>query len=350
MTVAPVYFDVFTYQQITPEEGSLWSIESPESSLGRYLVGPAFFDPQVNGFAGVDFQDPDITREALEHAVARIHRSGCAHFLLTLITSSPEFLEEQFRKLAGILKVSPQLSETILGFHLEGPFISCEAGFHGAHPKRHTCPPSLSLFERWQAASGGRIQMVTLAPEWPGSMEFIQTLSRQGVCVSLGHSNASLETLAEAVTAGARLFTHLGNGSPKTLPRHDNIWQRVLATPGLMASIIPDGIHIPPFVVGNMVRSMGPGRVVFITDAMSAAGSPPGEYQIGELKVQVGEDRVVRQPDGSGLAGSSLSAIDGFYNVTRFGGLSADGAWWGWTRMRTLLFPGLQAPRLRVAF
>jgi N-acetylglucosamine-6-phosphate deacetylase len=350
MTSVPACFDVFTYQRVSPDGSALWSIDPTESPSGRYLVGPAFFDPQVNGFAGVDFQDPGISREALEHAVSEIHRSGCSHFLLTLITSSPEFLEEQFRRIGGFLEASPHLFETILGFHLEGPFISSEQGYYGAHPGHFTCPPSTALFERWQAASGGRIRMITLAPEWPGSLELIRSLSREGVFVSLGHTNASLETLNEAVNAGARLFTHLGNGSPGTVPRHDNIFQRVLATPGLMASLIPDGIHIPPFTLGNLVRTLGPGRVVFTTDAMSAAGAPPGEYRIGEMTVQVGEDRAVRQPNGGGLAGSSLRAIEGFYNVTRFGGLSADGAWWGWTRLRTLMFPGLEAPRIRVAF
>ncbi len=349
MTTTPVCFDVFTYQRISPDEDSLWKIGPAVSPSGCYLLGPAFFDPQVNGYAGIDFQDPDLTCEALEHAVNEIHRAGCSHFLLTLITSSPELLEERFRRIGGFLDTSPHLSETILGFHLEGPFISNEPGFHGAHPKHHIRSPNLPLFERWQKASGGRIRMVTLAPEWPGSIEFIRSLSSQGVFVSLGHTNASLETLSEAAAAGARLFTHLGNGSPGSIPRHDNIFQRVLATSGLIASLIPDGIHIPPFAFGNMVRALGPGRVVFTTDAMSAAGSPPGEYWIGEMLVQVGEDRAVRLPDRSGLAGSSLNAVEGFRNVVRFGSLSADGAWRGWTWLRSLMFPGLQAPRIRVA-
>lgn len=348
--MTPGDYDVFTHQRVLHGEGSFWTAGARESATGHYLVGPAFFDPQVNGYAGVDFQDPDITREGLEHVVTEIRRAGCSHFLLTLITGDPLFLEEQFQRIGNLLDASPHLSETVLGFHLEGPFISSEPGFYGAHPQRYTCPPSLPLFKRWQAASGNRIRMITLAPEWPESIEFIRTLSQAGVFVSLGHSNASLENLSAAVSAGARLYTHLGNGSPGLLPRHDNVLQRVLATPGLMASLIPDGIHIPPFVLGNLVRALGAGRVVFITDAMSAAGSLPGTYRIGELTIHVGEDRVVHQPNGGGLAGSSLTALDGFYNVTRFGGLSADGAWWGWTRLRTLMFPGLEVPLIRVAF
>ncbi len=350
MTTAPPCYDVFTFQKISPDEKSLWCIGPEQCSPESFLVGPAFFDPQLNGYAGVDFQDPDLTREALEHAVEEVHKSGCAQFLVTLITSSPEFLEEQFRKIGKFLDASPSLSESILGFHLEGPFISSEPGFHGAHPRHHTRSPSLSLFERWEKASGARIRMVTLAPEWPGSIEFIRTLARKGIFVSLGHTNASQETLVEAVGAGARLFTHLGNGSPNTVQRHDNIFQRVLATSGLMASLIPDGIHIPPFALGNMVRALGPGRVVFTTDAMSAAGSPPGDYWIGDMLVRVGEDRAVRIPNGTGLAGSSLRAVEGFRNVVRFGGLGVDGAWWAWTRLRSLMFPGLEAPRIRVAF
>src|SRR3990170_393387 len=101
MTRSPVHIDVFTSQRISPDEKSLWTVGDTATAADGYLVGPAFFDPQVNGFGGVDFQDPHITSEALEHVVAGVRRAGCSHFLLTLITNSAEFLEEQFARIGG---------------------------------------------------------------------------------------------------------------------------------------------------------------------------------------------------------------------------------------------------------
>jgi N-acetylglucosamine-6-phosphate deacetylase len=146
------------------------------------------------------------------------------------------------------------------------------------------------------------------------------------------------------------MFTHLGNGSPQRLPRHDNIIQRVLAIPELMASLIPDGIHLPPFVLSNLAHALGTGRLVMTTDCMSAAGAGCGRYTIGQLEVTVGADGIVRLPDGEGFAGSSLQMIDGFYNCIRFGGLGSQAAWYAWTRLRKMMFPRIQAPWLAVPF
>lgn len=191
--------------------------------------------------------------------------------------------------------------------------------------------------------------MLTLAPEWSGSVPFIERVAGEGVTVALGHTDASFDELAASVQAGARLMTHLGNGCPGQLPRHDNIIQRVLALPTLMATLIPDGLHVPPPVLGNLVRTLGPARLAMTTDCMSAAGAPPGRYSLGKLELEVGEDRVVLLPGGSGhFAGSSLRMVDGFYNAIRFGGLDAVGAWRAWTCLRDQMFPGLEAPPLMV--
>lgn len=345
---AAKYFDAFSFQ---PLEGApAEAIAADGGGAPCYLVGPALFDPQVNGFGGVDFQNPDITLEALEHAANELRRAGCPQMLATLVTAAPDALTEQFRRIADCIERSERLREAILGFHLEGPFISPDPPYAGAHPAALTRDPDWKLFTRWQKASGGRIRLVTLAPERAGAAEFTRQAARSGVTVSLGHTNASAAQLWAAVEAGARLFTHLGNGCPGELPRHDNIIQRALAIPDLLASVIPDGIHVPPPSLANLLRALGPGRFVFTTDAMSAAGAPPGRYNFGPLETVVGADRIVRNPGANSLAGSALRPIDGLYNAIRFGGLGADAAWRGWTRLRAQLCPGVAAPQLMIPF
>ncbi len=321
-----------------------------DGSAATYLCGPAFFDPQINGFAGVDFQSSDMTREQLEHAVMALTRTGCAHFLLTVITACMDSLQSQFKLLASLLDESEILREKILGFHLEGPFISSKPGFHGAHPPEHVCDPDWIAFSRLQDSSGGRIRMVTMAPELEGTTGFIERAIKSNVLVSLGHTDASIEQLRAAVRAGARMFTHLGNGCPEQMHRHDNIIQRVLVVPGLLVSLIPDGIHLPPFLVTNLARALGASHTVMTTDAMSAASAPSGQYTLGPLQLTVGADRVVRHPSGMNFAGSCLTPIEGYYNLIRFGGFGAQEAWSAWTRLREYMFPEIQTPWLMVPF
>lgn len=315
-----------------------------------YLAGPALFDPQVNGFAGIDFQRAELTRDAVEHAVEALRKAGCSHFLLTLITAPADFLDDQFARLAEWIESSPRLRAAIPGFHLEGPFISGEKGYVGAHPAECACDPDWALFERWQRAARGRIRVLTLDPAREGAMEFIRRAAAEGVFVCLGHTGASLDELRQAVAAGARLFTHLGNGCPAKMPRHDNIIQRVLAEPGLMVSMIPDGAHLPPFIVESWTRILGPSRVIFTTDAMAAAGAPPGRYTLGRVEVELNEGKPPHPPGMSNLAGSGLTPARGLLNVMRFGGLGAGPAWRAWTSLRDRLFPEIEAPLLLLPF
>lgn len=319
------------------------------TSSERYVVGPALFDPQVNGFAGVDFQDPDLTRDALEHAVIQLQNHACSHCLLTLITADVGFMANQLARISEWLDDSPLLCEAIPGFHLEGPFLSPEEGYIGAHDASACCPPELATFSRLQAASRNRIRMMTMALEPKGSFGFIRDVSKMEVWISIGHSNPSLPQLDEACRAGARSFTHLGNGCPATLHRHENIVQHVLATPGLSVSLIPDGHHVPAPALGNLSRALGASRLFFTTDAMSAAGAPNGRYRFAHLELEVGEDRVVRLPGTRQFAGSCLTPLEGFYNTVVFGGCSVSEAWRAWTWMRDALLPGLESKNIAIA-
>ena len=342
------YYDAFTGKQVRPPAGTVLSVD--DGSASSYIVGPALFDPQVNGFAGIDFQAPTLSRDELEFAVMSIRKAGCAHLLLTLITNSPEFLADQFAGIAGHINESSILRESILGFHLEGPFISPRPGYIGAHSPEFAIEPRWDLFAQWQAASGDRIRMITLAPELRDSVDFIRRANEAGGFVCAGHSDAALDDLAAASNAGLRMFTHLGNGCPAELHRHDNIIQRVLACPQLLVSVIPDGIHLPAPVLANFVGSLGGARLVMTTDAISAAGAPAGSYRLGAATVVVGADRVVMNPGGTNFAGSSLTMIEGIYNTARFGGMGFDGAWRAWTHLRALLFPRVRPPLLKIPF
>src|SRR5207247_8189697 len=117
-----------------------------------------------------------------------------------------------------------------------------------------------------------------------------------GIKISLGHTNASAEILRQAIEAGATGFTHLGNACPRELPRHDNILWRVLDARGLTISLIADGIHVSPALFRLLHRVLDAATIFYTTDAMAAAGAPPGRYAIGALQLEVGPDQIVRQP------------------------------------------------------
>lgn len=281
------------------------------------------FDFQVNGFAQVDFQDPTITAADLITAARALRAHGLAGMFLTLVTNTGERLCAQFQRLESFRRSEPLLDDLIWGYHLEGPWLRPEVGYCGAHPREKMCAPSLALFDRLQAAAGGNIRLVTLAPEWPGSDLFIGELVRQGVHIALGHTNANDAEIDRAIAAGARFATHLGNGVPRILPRHDNVIQRLLARDELYACLIPDGIHLPPFVLKNLYRAKPAGRVLFTTDAISAAGAPPGTYSCNGMRVTVGPDLIVRDPGPSGgFAGSALTPDRGVALTAHFLDLS----------------------------
>ena len=285
------------------------------------MSNAGLFDFQVNGFGGVDFQRDELTAAQLEHAVATLRRCGTAGIFATLITDEIEVLCRRFAAFEKLCAAAPAAGAAILGYHLEGPWLSPEPGYRGAHPPGPMRAPTWADFERLQAAASGRLRLITLAPEWPGSAEFIAAVTKQGVQVSLGHTNATEAQIDDAVRAGARFCTHLGNGCPMQLHRHDNIVQRLLARDDLIACFIPDGVHLPRGVLKNLVRAKPVGSVLFTTDAMAGAGALPGRYTIGPHEIDVGADGVARQPGALNFAGSTLTPDVGVRNVADWLGL-----------------------------
>jgi len=304
---------------LAPGRRGIWL---PRSRPARHEIPrlSGLFDIQVNGFAGVDFQGAP-SRAEVRHACERLHAHGMTRILATFITDTPDALTRRLAAFEALRDADPLISATVVGYHLEGPYLSAEPGYRGAHPGELMKDPHSAEFARWQDAAGGAIRLVTLAPERAGAIEFIAEITQRSVRVSLGHTNASEPTIDEAIRAGATLCTHLGNGCPAELPRHDNIIQRLLARDELIACFIPDGIHLPPAVLRNLIRAKPPGKVLLTTNAMAAAGAPPGRYRLGALEMDVGVDRVVRMPGAKNLAGSALTLDAGVANAAKWLGL-----------------------------
>ena len=282
------------------------------------LVAPGFFDLQVNGFGGVDFNGPAVRGRDVETALERIATTGVTRCLPTLITSPLDVF-------AARAKVFVDLNHpAVAGLHMEGPYLSPADGPRGAHPREHIRPAGLDDFRRRQDAAGGRIRLVTLAPEVPGAIPLIEYLVSTGVRVAIGHTEASGEVIGDAVAAGATLATHLGNGCAAVLPRHPNVIWELLAADRLHASLIVDGHHLPASTVKSFVRAKTPARMILVTDAMAAAGAPPGRYTIGEVTGELDASGRVSLPGTPYLAGSSLTMDRAIATTAAFTGLPLD--------------------------
>jgi N-acetylglucosamine-6-phosphate deacetylase len=274
-----------------------------------------FCDLQVNGFAGIDFNDPAIDADRVHEAAVAMERTGVTRFLATLISAPLD----RFSTCARVLARSPL--PALAGIHMEGPYISPEDGPRGAHRREDVGPASVDDFARRQEAASGRIRIVTVAPEVTGVLPLIERLARDGVLVSIGHTGATPQQVRDAISAGATLSTHLGNGCAQLLPRHPNFLWEQLAADELTAGIIVDGHHLPAATVKAMVRAKTPGRIVLVTDATTAAGQPPGDYMLGSIKVHLDENGRVAVPGQPNLAGSALSIDRAVGNTVRFTGL-----------------------------
>jgi len=254
--------------------------------------------------------------------VRALWRVGTGFLCPTVVTGSFDGICNSFRAIIEACKTDALVAHSVLGIHLEGPYISAEDGPRGAHPLEHVRDPDWDEFQRWQDIAEGQISIVTLAPEKKNAIPFIEKLVANGVVAALGHTNASAGDIRAAIDAGAKLSTHLGNGAHALIRRHPNyIWEQ-LGADELWASLIVDGHHLPPSVAKSMMRAKTLDRCILVSDAVALAGMEPGIYAFAGKSVELTTERCVRLVGTEYLAGSAIELARGIENSVRFAGIS----------------------------
>ena len=287
------------------------------------MNSPAFFDLQVNGYGGVDFNQDNLTADALHRACERLEADGVAGILATVITDHLDRMARRLTNLVRLREADPLAQKLIAGLHIEGPFISPVQGYRGAHPTDAIRPADADEMQLLLDAGDGLTRLVTLAPEQDENARVTKLLASQGVGISAGHTDASIDQLNAALDAGLALFTHLGNGCPMQMHRHDNIVQRALSLADrLQIMFIADGTHVPYTALRNYLRITGTDRTIVVSDAIAPAGLGPGRYTLGRWDLLIGDDMVARAPDGSHFVGSAITMKQAYANLVGPVGLS----------------------------
>lgn len=304
---------------VTTEVGNIVSMKEIDDPADRWIA-PALIDVQLNGIGGFDLNGVDTTVDTVRQIVDVLHKGGVTRFCPTVVTGTKEHMLYCIRTIAEACESDPKVAHAVVGIHVEGPFIAHEDGPRGAHNAKWVRNPDWNEFLEWNEAAGGRICMVTLAPEGPGAIPFYENLQKYGVIGSIGHTAATEEQVQAAVNAGATMSTHLGNGAHPYIKRHPNyIWAQ-LADDRLWAGLIPDGFHLPMSTLKVMIRTKGR-KAILTSDAVNLAGMPPGHYKTHINDEVVLEEngflRLAGTPDI--LAGSTTPLHIGVQNVATSG-------------------------------
>ena len=284
--------------------------------FGDAILAPGFVDIHIHGAAGYDVMSADAAGLAAIERLLAAH--GVTGYSPTTVTAAIDQTLSALERLATAIEQAEQgrasnARAQPLGIHLEGPFISHSR--RGVHPSANLQRPSLNLFDRFWQAARGRVRLMTIAPELEGAMEVIAEAARRGVCVSLGHTDAELETAQAAIAAGARHATHAFNAMRPLNHREPGIIGAMLTDSRLSADIIADGIHVHPAVVDLFLKAKGSDLSVLITDATAATGMPEGRYRLGDMEVEVKDGRCTAEGK---LAGSVLTMDRALRNVMQF--------------------------------
>jgi len=301
-----------------PDPGPLkGTLDHPEATLV-----PAYFDVHIHGAAGHDVME--ATPKALSAIGGFLARHGTGSYLATTVTA---LLDVTLRAVAGLARLieKPELLEAQgdkrqatarpVGIHLEGPFLSQEKC--GVQPREHMLAPDIGVFDRLFEAAEGQIRLMTLAPELPGAVELTAHATARGVRVSVGHSNATAAETRAVIEAGATSATHTFNAMRALNQREPGILGVVLTTDTVFAELICDGIHTSWEMVRLWYRAKGCERAILVTDAMSAAGMPDGEYQLGGITVRLANGRAMAR---GVLAGSVLTLDRALPNLMEYTG------------------------------
>ena len=260
------------------------------------VLAPGLIDIHNHGGAGASYGDDGRANRTAR----RLHREhGTTRQLLSLVTASPDVLMSQLEAAAA----ETMHDGTILGVHLEGPFLARH--HHGAHDPALLRDPEPDLVERLLSAAGGSLRQVTMAPELAHFTESARMLRDAGVVVAVGHTAATFEQAQAAIDAGATLLTHAFNGMPGVHHRAPGPVFAFVENSRCWLEVINDGVHVRPELVRMLCR-LAPGRVALVSDAMAAAGGADGRYRLGNLDVDVAAG-VARLTDGHSIAGSTIT-------------------------------------------
>jgi len=291
------------------------------------MARKGFIDLQVNGYLGVDFSSPDLRAEDIRRITEALCRAGTAGYCATLITSRLDIYRRNLPLIAQAMD-EPGICGRLLGIHLEGPYLSQEEGARGAHQARWMRPPDPAEFDRFQEWAGGRIAILTLAPEIRGATELIRHVRmKHSTRIALGHHLATGEVIVGAVAAGATLVTHLGNGCPNLIHRHDNIILHQLANDSLAAGLITDGNHLPEDFIRVVFKCKGANRVFVVSDSAPIAGLKPGRYTNLGIEVRLTDSGRIEQLDAPYLAGSGCTMAQCMKHLRSLDLLSEDELW-----------------------
>jgi N-acetylglucosamine-6-phosphate deacetylase len=289
--------------------------------FGDVILTPGLIDIHIHGGAGHDVM------EGSEESLAAIERMMAQHgvtgYCPTTITApldqtlkSLEALGKAVKRAQSNGRSDPPRARP-LGIHLEGPFLSHAR--RGVHPPLYLQPPSVKMFNQMWDAAAGHIRVLTIAPELEGALELISHAARRGVCVSMGHSNATLAQALAGIKAGARHATHSFNAMRRLDHRDPGLLGAILTDRNVTADMIVDGQHVEPVIVDLFLRAKGVDGAVLITDGISASGMPDGTYRLGSFEVQVRDGRC--ESFGK-LAGSVLKLDRAVLNAMTFARLS----------------------------
>jgi N-acetylglucosamine-6-phosphate deacetylase len=292
---------------------------SADIELAAGLLVPGFVDLQVNGYFGEEFAAADAA--GWGKIVSRLPETGTTAFLPTFITAPVDRLAASLRAAAALQPGLPR-GARVLGMHVEGPFISPLR--RGAHNADWITAPSRGAVQDLLAAGSGQIRLVTLAPELDGAIAAITQLTRAGVLVSVGHSDATAAQVAAAADAGARMVTHLFNGQRPLHHREPGVPGQALTDSRLTSGLIVDLQHVAA-EVAMIAFTAAPGRICLVTDAAACAGMPPGRYLLGGEPIELppGDGVPPVRMDGT-LAGSALRMDAAVANLVAAGAGLAD--------------------------
>ena len=304
--------DQFVAAMIETKNGKITNIlpygtKPADRDYGDKRIVPGFIDVHCHG--AYEFDTNDANEEGLRNWTKNIVGEGVTGFLATTITQSEEILTKALKNVAKVIEDGYEGAE-ILGIHFEGPYLNVK--YKGAQPEQYIVKPTITQFEKYQAAAGGHIKYITLATENDEDFALTEYLSKKGVVVSIGHSDATYEQAVMAYAHGARSMTHVYNGMTPFNHRANGLVGAAFRIRTMYGEIICDGNHSTLAALNIFYMTKGPDYAIMISDALMAKGTPVGsKFLFGGNEIEIYPDGSAHLTGAGNLAGSTLKLNDG---------------------------------------